>query len=127
MTEILAVQPVLMVRDVARAIAFYRRLGFEPAFSDRANNARYAGIRRGSCELHLQRHDPLEWTYPVDRPVTRFVVDDVDALHAIFLKTRIQYLTRPAKTPWGTYEFHLQDPDGNGLQFYCQSDGDARN
>ena len=121
MAEILAVQPVLMVRDVARAIAFYRRLGFESSFSDRENNARYAGLRRGNCELHLQRHDPLEWTYPVDRPTTRFVVDDVDELHSIFLKTRIQYLTRPAKTPWGTYEFHLQDPDGNGLQFYRET------
>lgn len=118
MAEIIAVQPVLMVRDVARAVAFYRRLGFEPTFSDRAHDARYAGIRHGNCELHLQRHDPLEWTYPVDRPTTRFVVDDVDALHSSFLKTRIQYLTQPAKTPWGTYEFHLQDPDGNGLQFY---------
>ena len=120
MAEILAVQPVLMVRDVERAVAFYRRLGFEPASSTRAHSSLYAGIRYGNCELHLQRHDPLEWTYPVDRPTTRFVVDDVDALHAVFLKTRIQYLTRPAETPWGTYEFHLQDPDGNGLQFYRQ-------
>jgi len=122
MAEILAVQPVLMVRDVARAIAFYRRLGFEQTFADRTRDARYAGIRHGRCELHLQRHDPLEWTYPVDRPTTRFVVDDVDALHSAFLKTRIQYLTRPARTPWGTYEFHLQDPDGNGLQFYAEQD-----
>lgn len=121
MAEILAVHPVLMVRDIARAVAFYRRLGFEQAFSDRADNARYAGIRRGSCELHLQRHDPLEWTYPVDRPTMRFFVDDVDDLHSTFLKTRIQYLTQPAKTPWGTYEFHMLDPDGNGLQFYRES------
>jgi len=120
MSEILAVQPVLMVRDIARAVTFYRRLGFEPAFPERGDKTSYAGIRRGNCELHLQRHDPLEWTYPVDRPTTRFVVDDVDSLHSIFLKTRIQYLTLPAKTPWGTYEFHLQDPDGNGLQFYAE-------
>lgn len=122
MVEILAVQPVLMVRDVARAVAFYRRLGFEQTFSDRARDARYAGIRHGNCELHLQRHDPLEWTYPVDRPTTRFVVDDVDGLYSSFLKTRIQYLTKPAKTPWGTYEFHMLDPDGNGLQFYSERD-----
>lgn len=110
-----------MVRDLARAVAFYRRLGFEPISSRREFSPRYAGIRRENCELHLQRHDPLEWTYPVDRPTTRFVVDDVDRLHAAFLKTRIQYLTRPAKTSWGTYEFHLQDPDGNGLHFYQDS------
>lgn len=121
MAEILAVQPVLMVRDVARALSFYRRLGFEQTFSDRSRTTRYAGIRWGSCELYLQRHDPLEWTYPVDRPTTRFVVDDVDVMHANFLKTRIQYMTQPATTPWGTYEFHLQDPDGNGLQFYRDS------
>lgn len=118
MVEILAVQPVLMVRDIARSIRFYRRLGFESAFEDRAKEPRYAGIKRDSFELHLQWHDPLEWTYPVDRPTMRFVVDDVDGLHSAFVKTRIQHLTEPATTSRGTYEFHLQDPDGNGLQFY---------
>ncbi|HMA99199.1 MAG TPA: VOC family protein [Wenzhouxiangella sp.] len=122
MAEIVSVQPVLMVRDVARSLAFYRRLGFEKTCSDRRQNARYAAIRHGNCELHLQRHDPLEWTYPVDRPTTRFVVDDVDGLHSHFLKARIQYLTKPAETLWGTYEFHLQDPDGNGLHFYTERD-----
>ena len=24
----------------------------------------------------------------------------------------------PGDTPWGTREFHVRDPDGNGLQFY---------
>ena len=24
----------------------------------------------------------------------------------------------PADTPWGTREFHLRDPDLNGLQYY---------
>lgn len=118
MAEILSVQPVLMVRDIVRALSFYRRLGFERTFPDQAPDARYAGIRHGKCELHLQSCDPLEWTYPVERPTTRFAVDDVDGLHANFLKTRIPYLTKPATTTWGTYEFHLQDPDGNGLQFY---------
>jgi len=120
MAEIIAVQPVLMVRDVARAIAFYRRLGFKQKFVDRKHDARYAGIAHGNCELHLQYHDPLEWTYPVDRPTTRFVVDDVDKLHSCFLKIGTQHLTHPAETSWGTYEFHLQDPDGNGLQFYSE-------
>lgn len=122
MAEIISVQPVLMVRDVARAIAFYRRLGFEQTFFDRAQDALYAGVRHGNCEIHLRRHDPLEWTYPVERPTTRFVVDDVDGLHSHFRKTRIQYLTEPAETAWGTYEFHLQDPDGNGLHFCAEPD-----
>lgn len=120
MAELFSVQPVLMVRNIARSIRFFRRLGFEPTFKDRARDRRYAGIRRDGCELHLQRRDPLEWTYPVDRPTMRFVVDDVDSLYSAFVKTRIQHLTKPAMTSWGTYEFHVQDPDGNGLQFYLE-------
>ena len=28
----------------------------------------------------------------------------------------------PGVTPWGTREFHVRDPDGNGLQFYAPSE-----
>jgi catechol 2,3-dioxygenase-like lactoylglutathione lyase family enzyme len=114
-----AVQPVLMVRDVARAIQFYAGLGFQLAFRDDEKSPRYAGIRRNGAELHLQWHDASAWKHGGDRPTYRFLVDDPDRLSnelnaggAAFDRTPV------SDTPWGTRELHVRDPDGNGLQFY---------
>lgn len=114
-----AVQPVLMVGDVEAAIAFYERLGFSLAFRDTSGAARYAGIRRDSAELHLQWHDSGEWNRGGDRPTYRFVVPEIEALFEEFsaLVPPLD-MTELLDTPWGTREFHVRDPDGNGLQFY---------
>ena len=55
-----AVYPVLMARDVEHSIAFYVRLGFVEAFRDDAGAPRYAVVRRGPAELHLQWADPSQ-------------------------------------------------------------------
>jgi catechol 2,3-dioxygenase-like lactoylglutathione lyase family enzyme len=114
--RVVAVQPVLMVRDVARALAFYARLGFAELFRD-APEPRYAGTRRQGADLHLQWQSPSAWDQPGDRPSYRFVVPDVDAL---FDEYRSLELDRNelSDTSWGTREFHVRDPDGNVLQFY---------
>src|SRR5205823_11414411 len=83
--EIRAVHPVLMARDVATSVGFYARLGFTPAFRDDPAAPRYAVIRRGPVELHLQWADPAQWAHPGDRPAYRFSAPDVDALHAEFV------------------------------------------
>ena len=121
-THIKRVQPVLMVRDVPASIAFYSRLGFVFAFTDDPDQPRYAGIRRDGIELHLQWHDAGEWEYPNDRPTYRFVAQNIDRLLAEFhANNACPPDTAAAETPWGTYEFHILDPDGNGLQFYRES------
>jgi hypothetical protein len=33
-------------------------------------------------------------------------------------------MSTPGDTPWGTREFHVLDPDGNGLQFYRPEGGE---
>ena len=118
--KIEAIQPVLMVRDLASAIRFYQSLGFEHTFGDSADRPRYAGIRRDAVELHLQWHDAIEWSYPNDRPTYRFVVSNLDQLFKEFTVV-FPTLDRTdvATTAWGTREFHVRDLDGNGLQFYC--------
>ncbi|WP_158884367.1 VOC family protein [Rhodanobacter sp. L36] len=120
------IHPVLMARDVAASIDFYRRLGFVLAFQDHPDDPRYAGVTRDGVQLHLQWADSEQWAYPVDRPVYRFVVSDVDAIHREFVEsgcidpgaTHVSPWAVPANTPWGTREFHLRDPGQNGLQFY---------
>ena len=127
--EITAVHPVLMAREVAASVAFYACLGFAPDFLDDSVAPRYAVVRRGPVELHLQWADPSQWAHSGDRPKYRFLAPDVDALYAEFraagglssatngVAARSPWAA-PADTPWGTREFHLRDPGGNVLQFY---------
>ena len=121
-----SVQPVLMSSDVLASVEFYARLGFTVSFQDDTRDPRYACVRRDGVELHLQWQDRSQWAYPIDRPTYRFPVGEVDALYLEFRESGA--IPRPVEggspwqspgdTPWGTREFHLRDPDGNGLQFY---------
>ena len=110
--------PVLMVRDVQASIRFYADcLGFALTFQDAPIEPRYVGMERDGILIHMQWHDASEWGYPNDRPTYRIVVQDVDGLHRE-LAGRIARCTHVWDTDWGTREFHIQDPDMNGLQFY---------
>jgi len=117
-----AIHPVLMSRDVARSIRFFELLGFAPAFVDSEESPRYAGVRRDGLELHLQWHDAADWIKGVDRPTYRFVVEDPTRLYDEFRARGVADMTDPWRTEWGTEEFHVRDPDGNGLQFYRDFD-----
>ena len=122
-----AVHPVLMSSDLAVSMAFYRRLGFDLKFLDDPCAPRYAAIARDGVTLHLQLHDRSQWVPGKDRPTYRFTVQDVDGLFAAFRESGVigeadlgrSPWSSPGNTPWGTREFHVLDPDGNGLQFYC--------
>lgn len=114
-----AVHPVLMVREMESSLAFFSQIGFLRLFGATEDNPYYAGVRRDDVELHLQRHDDEPWRYHIDRPTYRIIVSDVDALHSEFRRCDpVLDLTDVIDTAWGTREFHLRDPDGNGLQFY---------
>ena len=115
-----AVQPVLPVKDVAKAITYYvDRLGFALKFQDLPSEPRYAGVSRDGVELHLQWHDASEW-HTVERPMLRFMINDLDALFAEYHAAEV---VKPGSevrsTAWGTREFAFYDPDMNGLTFYC--------
>lgn len=115
MAQLDRVEPVLMVRDVNRALEFYARLGFVEVFRDDDHAPRFAMVARDAVRLAMQWHD-FEGVAG-DRPVLRFPARDVDALseECADLDDR----TEVTDTSWGTREFHVRDPDGNGLQFYA--------
>ena len=121
-----SVHPVLMSSDVAASICFYESLGFSVSYRDDPTDPMYAAVKRDGVELHLQWHDKSQWAHPIDRPNYRFLVPDVDTLYAEFrikgaLGTQVAGSSpwlAPGDTPWGTREFHVRDPDENGLQFY---------
>lgn len=118
MAKILKSYPVLMSKDVSESLDFYMKLGFSVTFKDDDSNPRYVGIERDGIGLHIQWHSQDDWTEQQDRPNYRFFVDDIDGLYNQFLSNGILKIRPPWKTDWGTYEFHIQDPDRNGLQFY---------
>jgi catechol 2,3-dioxygenase-like lactoylglutathione lyase family enzyme len=114
-----AVHSVLGSRDVAASIRFYGQLGFVRAFADDVRNPRYAAVVRDGVELHLQRHDAKEWAHTGDRPAYRFLVADVDGRYREFGEAGVlDNITPVSNTSWGAREFHVRDPDRNGLQFY---------
>jgi len=114
-----AIHPVLMAHDVSLSIHFYQLLGFQLLFTDSQDDPKYAAIRRDEVELHLQWHADAAFSSG-DRPTYRIVVDKIDELYAEFVARDSKLdRTEVRDTPWGTREFHLRDPDRNGLQFYC--------
>jgi len=125
-SRLLAVHPVLMTGDVRQSIHFFSQLGFAVAFLDDQGSPRYAGLTRDDVEIHVQWNELSSNESALDRPTYRFLVQDVDALYREFRAQASDLLAAagttpwhaPANTPWGTREFHVRDPSGNGLQFY---------
>lgn len=115
------IHPVLPVQDVTTALYFYvEKLGFEIAFADDDKNPFYAGVKRDNIEIHLQWHDAKEWEVAVDRPMLRFVIQNIEALFEEYKdKDVFHKQTSLKETPWGTREFAFYDPYKNGLTFYC--------
>jgi hypothetical protein len=59
------------------------------------------------------------WLEPARGPTYRFVAPRVDELSEELSRRRADLdRTEVRDTAWGTREFHVRDPDRNGLQFY---------
>jgi catechol 2,3-dioxygenase-like lactoylglutathione lyase family enzyme len=110
----------LMVSDMARAVAFYRSLGFVLRYG--GEDAPFTSFTVGRGFLNLQRADgppQAKATPPRSTGWGRVIlyVSDVDAMydHALSLKLRPE--APPRNAPWGERFFHLRDPDGHELSF----------
>jgi uncharacterized glyoxalase superfamily protein PhnB len=114
------VAPVLPVRNVARALDHYRRLGFEgraycePGVSTDENPI-YGFLSWGPVELHLSRFEKLD--PKTSTSVCYIYVSNADAVHAAWSAAGAEgRLRAPADTPYGLREFGYVDPDGNLLR-----------
>lgn len=121
MASIQKIHPVIMSSDVSKTIHFLTTLGFEITFQDNPKAPAYAGMSRDAAEVHIQWNDLSELPVNTDRPTLRFVVNDVDELAKELTEKGLSEI-EPFSTSWGTYEFHLQDHDGNGYQFYTDQE-----
>lgn len=98
---------------MARAIAFYRALGFE--MINGGDTAALTSFAAGSSFLNVI-------AAPKDAAISFwgrviFYVDDVDAMHARALAAGLTPEAAPRDAPWGERFFHLRDPDGHELSF----------
>ncbi|NOX44151.1 MAG: hypothetical protein GXO72_00190 [Caldiserica bacterium] len=102
----------LTVRDLGRAISFYRDvLGLELkyVFKD------YAGFDVGGVELGLKTWGELEPPRGGE-PVVNFLVGDVDRACRELSARGVRFDKGPEDTPWGGRIALFRDPDGNTLQ-----------
>jgi hypothetical protein len=111
------VAPVLPVRDVAAALAHYRRLGFSADAYEEAgpHGPIYGFLCRGSVELHLALVRDLD---PKTNTSACYVyVSDAKGLHEAWCSAGVAgHFTSPEDTPYGLCEFAHVDPDGNLLR-----------
>jgi catechol 2,3-dioxygenase-like lactoylglutathione lyase family enzyme len=112
--------PVLHMTRADAAEAFYcRQLGFQLAFEVPASATQrdpcYLGLVRDGVTLHLSSHAGDG----VVGGVVYLVVDDVDSLHAEFLRNDVRIHVAPVDQSWGMRELYVLDPDGNSVRFGC--------
>ena len=103
----------LATHDMARAVRFYRSLGFALRYG--GEDAAFTSFSVGSGYLNLSAQ-------PADRQWSWwgrliFYVADVDALHARAIAQGLRPEAAPRDAEWGERYFHLTDPDGHQLSF----------
>ncbi len=105
------------VRDVARSVAFYRLLGFEPEYVAEDS----AFLRAPGVALYLfrtQGPQPSPRSFdlegnPVGYDHLSFQVADVDGVCGRLQQRGVAVERGPQDYPWGARAACLRDPDGN--------------
>jgi catechol 2,3-dioxygenase-like lactoylglutathione lyase family enzyme len=119
----------IVVSDMARSVAFYRRLGLE--FPDGAENEPHveaqlgAGIRYAlDTEEVIRAFDP-EWTRPTEGHLTGGAFqcespEEVDRVYHELLEAGATPHKEPWNAFWGQRYAELKDPDGTVIDLYAQ-------
>ena len=103
----------LGTHDMARAVRFYRALGFEIIHGGAGES--FTSFRAGAGYLNLTvQPEARQWSW-WGRVI--FYETDLDALHARALDAGYQPSTAPRDAAWGERYFHITDPDGHELSF----------
>jgi catechol 2,3-dioxygenase-like lactoylglutathione lyase family enzyme len=103
----------LATHDMARAVRFYRALGFEIIYG--GETAGFTSFQAGSGYLNLiVQPAETKWSW-WGRVI--FYHSDVDALHAAIIAAGYSPSTAPRDAEWRERFFHITDPDGHELSF----------
>ncbi len=118
----LSVVPILFVRDVARAAAFYAdRLGFGIDFLY-GTPPFYGSVSRDHSCLHLRLvHTETNFAALALREQSLILasieVRNVNALFAEYEHRGVEFPQRLLRQDWGGTDFHVRDVDGNVISF----------
>jgi catechol 2,3-dioxygenase-like lactoylglutathione lyase family enzyme len=118
---LVGVVPILFVRDVERAAAFYeQRLGFTIEFLH-GNPPFYGSVSRDVARLHLRFvHQPnfADLAAREDEVVLALIeVGNAKALYQEYASRDVDFAQKLVRQPWGGLEFHVRDLDGNVISF----------
>jgi catechol 2,3-dioxygenase-like lactoylglutathione lyase family enzyme len=103
----------LATHDMARAVSFYRDLGFVLRYGGTC--AAFTSFWAGGSYVNLIAQPPeRQWSW-WGRVI--FYVADVDALYERTLALGLRPENPPCDAPWGERYFHLTDPDGHEISF----------
>ena len=110
----------LATHDMARALRFYRALGFTLRYG--GESASFSSFSAGNACLNLiaEGHERA-WSW-WGRLI--FHVSDVDALHERAVALGFAPDSPPRDATWGERYFHISDPDGHELSFAQPLAGD---
>lgn len=101
----------LATHDMARAVAFYKGLGFK--LGKGGEEAAFTTFHIGPNSLNLIAEDTsTQWWGRVI-----FYVHDVDKMHAQVIDAGVTPEFSPRDADWGERYFHVTDPDGHELSF----------
>jgi catechol 2,3-dioxygenase-like lactoylglutathione lyase family enzyme len=104
----------LVTGDMARAVFFYRALGFRLVSGGPGSEFSTFRAGRGFVNLQLDEGDapsPAGWGRVI------LWVDSVDGMYERALAAGLRPATMPADASWGERYFHIRDPDGHELSF----------
>ena len=103
----------LATHDMARAVRFYRALGFTVHHGGEVAAFTSLAAGSGSLNLIVQAADRA-WSW-WGRVI--FHVADVDAFHRHAVGQGLKPDFAPRDAEWGERYFHITDPDGHQLSF----------
>ena len=119
----------LVVEDMARSLAFYRRLGLDiPADADAEPHVEAAlpgGLRIAWDTVDTVRSFDPDWTPPSGsgRIGLAFLCESpagVDALYADLVAAGYEGHKEPWDAFWGQRYALMRDPDGNGVDLFAR-------
>ena len=110
--------PQFLVDDLARAIAYYEKLGF--TFGEPWDGF-YAIGRLDGLELHLKEapknEDSRRYRRDNEHLDAAAGVDGIETFFDRCVANGVKILKPLAPTEWGTKDFYVEDPDGNIVSF----------
>ena len=110
--------PQLLVDDLDRSIAYYRKIGF--SFGEPWEGF-YAIGHQDGLEVHLKEaprnHAERQWRRDSEHLDAAAGVDGIEAFYAQCVANGVTIVRPLAATAWGTRDFYIEDPDGNIISF----------